>query len=162
MMSIRAIAGACILVVAGCEGGDDALSERPALERVVPVEVKAPSATDAWRLFDRSLASGFAPGDRVDLELRLESAQAVGAVKVAGPAGYRLQILGDDKTPIAGGDFDLSGLSAGWNRLPLPAPTSVYRPTLRLTRTPGAAAPAAIAELELWAAGEPVARVDEP
>src|SRR5690242_16434967 len=99
-MSIRAIAGICILVVIGCAGRDDGATERLALERVVPVAIKSPSVNEAWRLFDRSLVSGFDPGDHADLELRLESTKLLTAVKVAGAAGYRLQILGDDQTPI--------------------------------------------------------------
>src|SRR5262245_34612574 len=110
MRLVRAIAGACLSIAVGCSSADESAAGFANLQRLVPVEVKAPGSAEAWRLFDRSLASGLELGERAEVTVLLDSAQEVRALKVAGPAAYRLEVLDDSGAALPGADFDLAAL----------------------------------------------------
>jgi hypothetical protein len=78
-----------------------------AVARVPPSGVSDP---DGWQLFDRSVSAGYVP-DSKPLEVTFDRPELLTALKVYGPAPYRLEVRGAGLPTI-----DLSTLSRGWHR----------------------------------------------
>src|SRR5262245_19574074 len=81
------------------------------LARAAPRSVSQP---EAWRLFDRSVSSGFTPGGDAIL-VGLDRSDPIAAIKVRGPAPYRVQVRGPGDTSLGLPPIDLSTLDAGWH-----------------------------------------------
>lgn len=82
----------------------------PRLERLTPVTV---SHEDGWRLFDRSVSSGYTPGEQ-SLIVSVDPGSRVAVLKVRGPAPYQLSLSGASGTPMLDA-IDLSSLAVGWH-----------------------------------------------
>lgn len=117
------------------------------------------SEVDAWRLFDRSVTSAFAPS-RNQVSATLDHAEAVVAIKVFGPAPHRLRVRGPGGSSLGFDAIDLSALSPGWHVVSSRAPTPTTQVELGFEALgEGGGVP----ELELWAHSDPTAlaaRVD--
>ncbi|MDB4955202.1 MAG: repeat protein, partial [Myxococcales bacterium] len=130
-----------VAAVAGCRGDFD-VDSSVEISKVSPASVSAP---EAWRLFDRSLASGFSPTDK-PIEVTFDKTERVTALKVFGPAPYRLTVRGFD--PI-----DLSALSPEWHSFQSTTIISVKSVELQFESTgPGKLVP----EIELWAVDDQI------
>src|SRR5438876_9164165 len=101
---------AAALVVMGCRTESDA-GEAVSLAKISPAGV---SEVEAWRLFDRSVTSAFTPS-RNQVTVTLGRAEAVAAVKVFGPAPYRVTVRGTGGSALGFDSIDLSKLSPGWH-----------------------------------------------
>ncbi|HEY4243548.1 MAG TPA: SpvB/TcaC N-terminal domain-containing protein [Kofleriaceae bacterium] len=115
------------------------------LAKVTPSAVSDP---EAWRLFDRSLASGYTPGGD-PVAITLEHPAALAKIKVRGPAPYTLQLSTSDGSSLGFPSIDLSRVAPGWQTLTAVAPVTTTDMSIRLTRVPGAPS-GAVPELELW------------
>ncbi|HWO21309.1 MAG TPA: SpvB/TcaC N-terminal domain-containing protein, partial [Kofleriaceae bacterium] len=91
------------------------------------------------------------------MTVKLDEATALAAIKVYGPAPYRLQVTDAAGTSLGVGRLDLSRLSRGWHAFPVSAPSRVDVVELHFEPTGG---PGVIPEVELWGfADTPRARV---
>jgi RHS repeat-associated protein len=112
--------------------------------KISPVTV---SPGDAWRLFDRSIDSSFTP-DVNPVALELEHATSLSALKVYGPAPYRLELRGRGGERLGFDTIDLSTLDSGWHLIPSITPTPTDHVDLIFKAT---GATGVVPELELWA-----------
>lgn len=134
---------AALLIVGGsCHGTGDP-QPLAGLSRITPAKV---STAEAWRLFDRSLSSGFAPGSE-PVGLDLGQRQQIVAFKVHGASPYVVELTGTNGTSLGFAPVNLSQLSPGWHMLRSESPRVTDHVELRF-RPVGAAAQ--IPELELW------------
>jgi YD repeat-containing protein len=140
-----------LLAAAAWQGCGEAPSAETPGAKVTPTAVTTTSrAEGAWALFDRSTLAGWQPvaarGESAELRLALGRDRTLSALKLFGPAPYRLELA----AAAPGGpavSFDLSQLGEGWNTLPL---GSLAAASLSLRWT-ALDEPAPVAELELWA-----------
>jgi RHS repeat-associated protein len=93
------------------------------------------------------MTSGFTPGV-APMEVTLDHAERISAIKVYGPAPYRLDVRGHAGASLGFETMDLSTLAPGWHAFASNAlvSTSVAELHFDTVGTPGA-----IPELELWA-----------
>ena len=171
--AVGAIATFCILSVAYA-----AFNALPGPVRVAPIsitvhsssslppEVQTLEAQTAPSLFDRDTSNGYVAYADESIDLGLDQAREIHAIKVYGPAPYLLTVQaqhGGGWTTIGGLDnIKLANLSAGWNTLQATQPitTATLRLVLTLANGNGgkgknaANTSGAIPEIEIWAAGE--------
>ncbi len=145
-----------ILLLVGCGGSDDIEVEHRSLTKATPVQMRSEGASgeSIWALFDRSTSAGWQPdgdGESATIIIELGAPRALAALKVFGPAPYRVSLLRGDGSPVEHADFDLTSLEPGWNRLLLPEVTLLSAVRLQFTLV---GPPAPIAEVELWALHE--------
>ena len=106
--STRLVLG--FVLLCACRTGFE--SEEPeALARITPSSM---SSAGAWALTDRSVESGFIPGNE-PVRVMLDQAEPIAAIKVFGAAPYRLRITGRDGSALGFGTVDLSKQAAGWH-----------------------------------------------
>lgn len=137
----------CVAIVAaaGCRSDVDDDSLGP-LFRLSPVVV---THADGWKLFDRSLSSGYMPtGEPVHVELAGD--QRLAAIKVRGGSPYRMTVRGPGGRSLGFASTDLSTLAEGWHVVtPSAAPTVRV---LDIVLTPIGSTKGTVPELELWSA----------
>ncbi len=140
------------LLVGSCAGNQD---EAPivGIARLSPATV---SSTDAWRLFDQSMSSGFVPDDKPVL-LVLDRAERIVAVKVRGPSPFVLEVRGRDGAASSFAAIDLSKLTPAWHTFAASDPFTTSAVELRFHRV---GAVAAVPEIELWATTDDVGAAD--
>ena len=84
-------AAASFAVLSGCRGDFDAETP-PEIFKISPSSV---SVAEGWRLFDRSVSSGFHPTDK-PVEVTFDKVERVTAIKVFGSSPYLLRVRGFD------------------------------------------------------------------
>ena len=82
-----------------------------AISKVAPSAVSSP---DAWRLFDRSIQSAFQPGNE-RVAVTLDRAVAIAAIKLYGPAPYRIEVRGEGGVALGFDRVDMTTLTPGWH-----------------------------------------------
>lgn len=135
-------AGLVALLAAGCFGSGGT-EEAIRFRKVPPASV---SDTKAWALFDRSVSSGYLPDARA-VHVRLDRPAAVWALKVLGPAPYRVSVRTSSGNSIGFPTIDLTSSTAGWHTFSSDALVSTNELVLSFVSTGGEAP---IPELELW------------
>jgi RHS repeat-associated protein len=143
LFDCRTILLVAAALAAGCDANLDA-GEPVAVTKRSPSTV---STADAWRLFDRSIASQFTPG-RERITLGLDPPSQLRAFKIFGPAPYHMEIRGAGGSSLGFPSIDMSSLSPGWHVVTSSAATTAAQVELRFEST-GAAG--GVPELELWA-----------
>jgi hypothetical protein len=128
----------------GCRGGFEAEEALP-IARVSPASL---SSGVAWTLFDRSVGAGFLP-DENPVIARFDSSVPISALKVYGPAPYRISLTTSDGKSVGLPTIDLSKLTKGWHTLSTDTVVSTNEVVFQFTATGDAPAP--VPELELWA-----------
>src|SRR4051794_6963706 len=96
----------CVACVVACHADIDP-PEATTMSKVSPSSV---STADAWKLFDRSVSSKFTPDDK-PVVIQLDRAEPIAAIKVYGPAPYKLDVQG----ALGFDPVDLSTLDRGWH-----------------------------------------------
>src|SRR5574338_1520869 len=114
-----------------------------ALARLSPTAL---SKSDAWALFDRSLATAFKPNNGV-VTVEIGRSVPLAAVKLRGASPYRVDVRGRDGSPLGFPTIDLSTLSPGWHTVASNEIVSTDAVELRFVATGEAAS---VPELELW------------
>lgn len=132
-----------VLLLGACRAGDTAANDEP-LSKVTPARTSSPAS---WALFDRSLTSTFAPNAE-PLRLTLDRAAQLSAVKVFGPAPYRLRVRGAEGSSLGFATIDLSKATHGWRAYPTSSIVSTE--AVEITFEGVGDAPGTIPELELW------------
>jgi RHS repeat-associated protein len=125
-------------------------SEELAARRLTPRAVEAPSAGQAWAIFDRDTERGWVPTDsagHADVVAHLDGSAELAALKVFGPSPYRLSLLDAQGLRISG-PHELNALAGGWTTLPVRLPQRLERVTLRFE--PMGQGGVAVPEVELW------------
>lgn len=132
---------ACAAVFAGsCHlGADDEAASPDSIARLAPTAVSDP---DGWRLFDRSIAAGYLP-DSTPLSVTFAQSEVIAALKVYGPAPYRLEVDGAGVFEAV----DLSKLTPGWHRF---EPASIQATKSLELRFVPLGPPGPVPELEFW------------
>lgn len=151
----RGIAILFAVMGAGSCFGEPEVQEPAAIARIAPAAL---SDAGGWRLFDRSIASAFRPTG-TPLVVTFDRAERIAAIKVRGPAPYRLEIRGDGDSSLGFEPIDLSSVPAGWHAFASRSPELAARVVFRFESTGGEGE---IPEVELWSAEEArlAARVD--
>jgi hypothetical protein len=139
----RSVVCLALVFAAACRVDVDG-GEPPPVVKAPPAAVSTP---DAWHLFDRSVSSGFTPSAE-PVQITLDRAEQVSAVKVYGSAPYRLRVTGANGLSLGFEATDLSSLGAGWHALPSSALTATDHVELRFEPL---GKPAPVPEVELWA-----------
>ena len=85
---VRCAAVAAMASGVGCSDSHD--DEPLSIAKVSPARL---SNEDGWRLFDRSISSGFAPPSNRILDVTLDRVESLVAIKAFGPAPYRVHVV---------------------------------------------------------------------
>src|SRR4051812_17711390 len=94
------------LLVVSCHPGSGEPEDVTSTVRITPSDVSSPGS---WGLFDRSLESGFVPDSKV-VTATLDHEEQLTAIKLFGPAPYRLRLTGRDGASVGFAATDLSKL----------------------------------------------------
>lgn len=97
-----------LVLVVGCRG-DDHSTRSGEITKLAPLAV---SDENAWALFDRSVSSAYRPDAPIEVNLGDE---AIAAVKVHGPAPYRITLRGATGSTLGFDTIDLGDISPGWH-----------------------------------------------
>jgi RHS repeat-associated protein len=138
----RSLVCSALVCSAACRVDVDG-GEPPPVVKAPPAAVSTP---DAWHLFDRSVSSGFTPSSE-PVQVTLDRAEQITAIKVYGSAPYRLRVTGANGLSLGFAATDLSSLGAGWHVLPSSALTATDHVELRFEPL---GKPGLVPELELW------------
>src|SRR5690348_15505160 len=107
------------IVAAACDANLDS-AEPIAITKLAPASVSTP---EAWRLFDRSVASTYTPGPG-PVAIDLDHAAQLRGFKVFGPAPYRIELRGTGGSSLGLAAIDLSAVSPGWHVVTANAPVT--------------------------------------
>jgi hypothetical protein len=100
----------CVVGVVACHADIDP-PEATMMFKAPPSAVSTPGA---WSLFDRSVSSVFTP-DEKPVGVDFDEAEPIAAVKVYGPAPYKLEVRSRDGGSLGFEQLDLSTLDPGWH-----------------------------------------------
>ena len=128
-----------------------ACAPEAASEESAPLVQRIPAAVSseaAWALFDRSIESGFTPPPAGAVIATLDEPAELAAIKVYGPAPFRLAVTGPAGASLGFAPIDLSGLSRGWHAFPVEGPSRTAAVELHFTPA-GGDGERAVPELEL-------------
>src|SRR5215216_7520262 len=127
----------------GCDAELE-IREPLAISKVAPSAVSSP---DAWRLFDRSIQSAFQPGNE-RVAVTLDRAVAIAAIKLYGPAPYRIEVRGEGGFALGFDRVDMTTLTPGWHVITPLVATPARRVEIGFEAV---GAGGGVPEIELWA-----------
>ncbi|MEP6862912.1 MAG: SpvB/TcaC N-terminal domain-containing protein [Deltaproteobacteria bacterium] len=141
---MKSVVCLCIVVgVVACHADIDP----PEATMMFKASPSAVSATGAWSLFDRSVSSVFTP-DEKPVGVDFDEAESIAALKVYGPAPFKLDVRSRDGGSLGFEQLDLSSLDPGWHTFASNVITSTNHVDLAFHPD---GKPGAVPEIEVWA-----------